>query len=124
MLSRISLILLYESSRAFLELDAHVADGLESTARIFAKTFLNQSLRRARWQHIPVGLFVQNLDDRVGDGLPEKCDLSGERFVETTPERPNIRTLVDGLTARLLRAHVRGRSQDGAGRGGVTGDGG
>src|SRR5262245_36387095 len=65
-----------------------------------------------RWQGGPVGLALQNADERVGDCLALERKASGQHLEEHAAKRPDVRALVDCLTARLLRAHVRRRSED------------
>ena len=43
--------------------------------------------------------------------FPER-HLSGQHLIQHAPERPDVRPLVDGLSARLLRAHVGGCAQN------------
>ena len=45
---------------------------------------------------------------------PAKREAARQHFVQDAPERPDVRTLVDGLPACLLGAHVRGGAEDDA----------
>ena len=72
--------------------------------------------RRVGTAAAPVRVGADDGRDRVGHIVAAERPHAGEHFVEHAPERPDVGALVDGLPARLLRAHVRGRAEDHAGR--------
>ncbi len=72
---------------------------------------------------LPRGGALQDAGDRVRDGLALKDSVTGERFVETAPERPDVGALVDRFAACLLGAHVGDGPEDDTGGGGGVGNG-
>ena len=94
--------------------DTGVGDIVEPLARVFSKTapehvsgpprgFGRERLRR---------LLVDDCSEDVGDAVSVEGLLSRQSFVEYAAEGPDVGALVDGLSPRLLGAHVRSRSQD------------
>ena len=73
-------------------------------------------MRGRRTREIPIGLGLQNRAENVRHRIAIESFVSGERLVETAPERPDVAAFVDHLSPRLLGAHVRRRSHDGAER--------
>jgi hypothetical protein len=76
--------------------------------------------RRLGRQRVQVGLARQHGRDRVGHRFPRlERVLPRQHLVEHTAERPHVGTPVDGLPARLFRAHVRRRAENDSGVGRV-----
>jgi len=65
----------------------------------------------------PIRLGTDDGGENVGHVVAIERLVSGQDFVEANPERPDVRAPIDELAARLFRAHVGGRSRDGAERG-------
>ena len=59
-------------------------------------------------QSRPVRIVMQHRRQRVGHGRLVEGALDRSAFVEHAAKGPDISTFADRLTARLLRAHVRG----------------
>ena len=98
-----------------VDFDARVGDVVQPAVRILVQTppqQLANRRRRVRRQRAPLGLAFENRRNRVRDGLARKRGASRQHLVQHAPERPDVGALVDGLTARLLRAHVGGRAED------------
>ena len=92
-----------------------VADVSQPLLRILGEAAEQQPSNgggRRGGQGRPVGLALENLRDRVRDGLTGKREAAGQHLVEHAAERPDVGALVDALTARLLRAHVGGGAED------------
>ena len=64
----------------------------------------------------PVRVCADDSRDRFRHVGAAEHPPAGEHLVQYAPERPDVGALVDDLAARLLRAHVRGRAEDDAGR--------
>lgn len=75
--------------------------------------------RRSGGQRTPIRLTFKNLRERRGNIVASERVAPGEHLVQDTPERPHVGAFVNVLSARLLGAHIRRRSQDDA-RFGVT----
>jgi hypothetical protein len=69
-------------------------------------------LRRIGRQRGPVWFAPEDRDNGIGCGGTRKRKTAGQHFIEHTAECPDIRALVDRLTARLLGTHVRRCSDD------------
>ena len=98
-----------------VDLDSHVADVAQALPRILGETADQEPSdghRRCRRQGGPVRLAFEDPGDRVRDRVAREGDASRQHLVEHTAERPDVRALVDRQSARLLRAHVRGRAED------------
>ena len=63
-------------------------------------------------QHRQVGLAREDQSQRFGDRVAREEARACQHFVEHAPERPDVRALVHGLAARLLRRHVRSGAQN------------
>jgi hypothetical protein len=97
------------------EFETHVADVSPPTRRIFLQATGEHTAhvrRRRGRQPAPVGLARENRCDGVGGRRAGKGEPAGDHLEEHAAERPDVRTLVDGLTARLLGAHIAGRAHD------------
>ena len=66
-------------------------------------------------QHGPVRLALEDFRDRVRSGLACKRGAPGQHLEEHTAECPDIRTLVDVVTASLLGTHIGGGAEDRSG---------
>ena len=98
-----------------INLDSDVPNVPEPLLRIFDEAPLQHTPNRRGRPHRkrrPVGLALENFRDGIGNRVTRKRDPAGEHFVEHAAERPDITSLINGLTARLLRAHVGGRPEN------------
>ena len=92
-----------------------VRDVAKPLAAVLVQAALEQPLDSGRGrggQRGPVRLALQDGGDGIRHRLAGKCRFAGQHFVEHAPERPDIRALVEGLSACLFRAHVCGRTKD------------
>ena len=74
----------------------------------------SSSLRTTRWvarQRDPVGIPLEDADEGVGHRVALEWTAAGQHLVEHAPERPDVGSVVDRLTARLLRTHIRRRAE-------------
>ena len=97
-----------------LERDARVADRLEPPRGVLLQALLEQRPQRrrhARRQLREVGLLVHDRAQHVRHRLAVEGAPAGEHLVEHAAEGPDVRAAVDGLAARLLRAHVAGGAE-------------
>ena len=63
------------------------------------------------------GSFVSTAVSVSTDVSPLNARLAAQHLVEHRAEREDVRAMIDGQRARLLRGHVAERAQDGAGAG-------
>ena len=66
----------------------------------------------SRRQPIPVWLGLQDVGESVAHRVALERATPGQHLEQHAPERPHVGALVGGLTAGLLRRHVRGRTQN------------
>src|SRR6185295_13541405 len=78
--------------------------------------------RCRRRQTGPVGFAFENASNGVGYRFTGERALAGEHFVHHTAEGPDVRALVDGAPARLLRAHISRGAEDDTVAGAADGD--
>ena len=100
-----------------LQLEPRVADVLEPVVRVLGQTSLQQLAdagRHAIGERAPVGLPVEDRDQRVARRLAAEGRAPAQRFVEAAAERPDVGAPVHGLTSGLLGAHVGRCPDDGA----------
>ncbi len=76
--------------------------------------------RNASSKRFPVGGLRQDRRKNVADGLAREEAMARQHLEEHDPERPDVGALVDGLSSRLLRAHIRRGAEDETGLGGVA----
>src|SRR5438132_879796 len=96
-------------------LNPRVGDVVQPPAGIFleAATKQAQNARRSGGRkRLPIGLALQDGDQRVAHRLAGERLTAGEQLVKDAGERPNVRALVEAFSARLFRAHVRGKRLD------------
>jgi hypothetical protein len=63
----------------------------------------------------PVDVLAQHRGNRVGRGVALERPMARDHLVDDDAERPDVRALVHGEAARLLRRHVGGRAEHDAG---------
>src|SRR5262245_26749772 len=88
---------------------------MEAPAGILPQAFFQQfpNLHRCRiGKRLPVRLALKDLRDTVGDCLSREQLPARQRLVKHAAERPDVGSLIDWFSPRLLRAHVRGSSED------------
>jgi hypothetical protein len=88
---------------------------LQATPGILAQTSSQEAsdgLRRVRGQPVPVRLGFLHLAEQLGYRPALECRASRQHLEQHATESPDIRPLVDWLSARLLRTHVRRRAED------------
>ncbi len=94
-----------------------IADRLQPSPGIFLETTAQHAAktrRRRGRQCVPRRLRLEHRGQRVGDGLSGMKPLAREHFEEHHTKRPYIGAMIDRLSARLFRTHVRGRPEDDA----------
>ena len=97
-------------------LEPGVADVTEAIVRILFETAPQQPLNSHRGlfrESAPVRFTLEHLHQSVRRRVAAERRASREHLVQHTPERPDVSLFVHWPPARLLRAHVRGRSDDG-----------
>ena len=102
-------------ARQVLDRKASIADVVQALLGIAHEGVGEQpaeSGRRVRRQGGPVRIARQDLGQRVRAGVARERDAAGQHFIQHAAERPDVRALVDGLTARLFGAHVGRRAHD------------
>ena len=57
-------------------------------------------------QHRPIGLPFQDVDQGIGERIAGNGATTGQHFIEHAAIRPDVRSSINGLPTRLLRAHV------------------
>src|SRR4029079_5396164 len=91
-----------------VDLEPDVTDVPQAMFRILGEAATQEvSNRRGRRrrQRRPVGLTLEDLRDRVRDGVAGKGSTAGQHLVEYAPEGPDVAALVDAVTARLFGTH-------------------
>src|SRR5204863_7565767 len=100
-----------------LNLQPCVADVAQAVLRIFLEASAQQALdarRHTLREFRPVGFALEDSRKEIRAGLSDKCLTSRQRFVQHTPEGPDIGAFVHWASARLFRAHIRERAQNDA----------
>jgi len=103
------------SDLRFLELEPGVGYVVNPPPGIFRETPPEQPPKgggRHLGESVQVRLGLQDAPDRIRDRLSRKRSSAAQRFVETNPEGPDIRALVDSFPPRLFGAHIRRCPQD------------
>jgi hypothetical protein len=101
-----------------LDLDARISYVVQPAVRILFQASPQQVTdrwRRVRRHCRPVRLSPENGRNRVSTRVAREYEAAGQHLVQHAPERPDVRAFVDGVTARLFRAHIGRRTDDPAG---------
>ena len=95
--------------------ETYIANVAQSALHVFLETELQSEAECrwcTRWQRAEIRLRAEHRGERVRKIFAFEGTPADEHLVEHGAEGPNIRALVDVLSFCLLRAHIRGRSQD------------
>jgi hypothetical protein len=90
-----------------------IPDVTQPPTRVLLEAPADQSPHRRR--HVAqIRLRLDDRRDCLGDIVTGKQPPAGEHLEQHDPERPDVHALIDGLTPRLLRRHVRRRPENDA----------
>ena len=87
-----------------------IRDIVQAAPDILLQTFAEETSDgwgRRRRQRGPVRLAFDDRRERVRCRFAAERAVAGQHLVEHAAERPDVRSLIDCLTTRLLRRHVR-----------------
>ena len=99
----------------FFQLHARVANIAQPLPRFFSEAPSQHTVDGGRdlgRQQTPVRLAFEHRGDDIGRGLAVERPVMGHQLEHHAAERPDIRSPIDRLAARLLRAHVRHSAED------------
>jgi hypothetical protein len=105
---------LVDAGNSLIDVEHGIADVAKTATRLLFESASDQASnchRRFRWQPIELGLAFQHAPQRLDDRVPGERPGPGQHLLQDTAERPDVGPVIDGLAARLLRAHVRGRAK-------------
>ena len=100
---------------AVIDFEPRVRDVAQPLLWIFSQASLEQRTDRrgcVRGYRRPVGLTLQDARQRVGDPFALERPASRQHLEEHAAKRPDVGALVHHLAAGLLRAHVRGCTEN------------
>ena len=103
--------------RDIVNLESGIREVGETPRAIFLECAPQQAANRGwrrRRQGREVRGALQHAGEHVTGVVTVECRTPRQHLVQHAAERPDVRPLVHGLAARLLRAHVRGSPQDDA----------
>ena len=109
--SVVSVDLLHRAGQLVFDLDARVADVLQTPAYVPLQAAAQQAPdagRRVRRQHRVRGIAAEHLREGLGRRRPGERRLSGQQLVEHDAEGPDVGLAARHLAAGLLGAHVGG----------------
>jgi hypothetical protein len=98
----------------FIERDARVADIAQALLGIFSQAACQKHADtggRVVRQMCPIGIFLDDSGESVGDRLASKGHFATEHFVQDAAEGPDVRAAIDRFPFRLLGRHIRGGAQ-------------
>ena len=106
-----------------LEIEGHVARGLESLLAALLQAMAHQPLESRRYGHAGSGdvrrVFLEDRSHAVRRGLPGERALPRQHLVEHRTKREDVRSSVGRLSAHLLGRHVASGAENGSRIGGA-----
>src|SRR5215510_4592666 len=92
-----------------IDFECRISDISQAMLWVLREAMLQHVANACRYrlgQRLPVGLAFENRDQDVGNRRTWKGGPTREHLEQDAAKRPDIRTFVDRLAARLFRTHV------------------